>query len=55
MSQQPDERKASDTVTATNDPYDQSATPAATPESERETIIVIPGDRSAVSVWTNIP
>ena len=59
MSQQPDERKASDTVTATNDPYAQ--TPAtqsdqpATPESERETIIVIPGDRSAVSVWTNIP
>ena len=28
---------------------------SAVPESERETIIVIPGDRSEVSVWTNIP
>ena len=56
MSQQPDLHSASTTVTATNAPY---ATPApaqpATPEAERETIIVIPGDRSEVSVWTNIP
>lgn len=28
---------------------------SAVPEAERETIIVIPGDRSEVSVWTNIP
>ena len=55
MSQQPDERRASSTVTAPVDPSAQPETPSATPEAERETIIVIPGDRSEVSVWTNIP
>lgn len=42
MSSQPNEPGAETTL-------------SAVPESERETIIVIPGDRSEVSVWTNIP
>ena len=37
-----------------NNPGEET-TLSAVPEAERETIIVIPGDRSAVSVWTNIP
>ena len=42
MSSQPDNPGAETTL-------------SAVPEAERETIIVIPGDRSEVSVWTNIP
>ena len=42
MSSQPNEPRAETTL-------------SAVPEAERETIIVIPGDRSEVSVWTNIP
>ena len=42
MSSQPNEPGAETTL-------------SAVPEAERETIIVIPGDRSEVSVWTNIP
>ena len=42
MSSQPNEPGAETTL-------------SAGPEAERETIIVIPGDRSEVSVWTNIP
>ena len=42
MSSQPNEPGAETTL-------------SSVPESERETIIVIPGDRSEVSVWTNIP
>ena len=42
MSSQPDKPGAETTL-------------SAVPEAERETIIVIPGDRSEVSVWTNIP
>ena len=42
MSSQPNEPGAETTL-------------SSVPEAERETIIVIPGDRSEVSVWTNIP
>ena len=42
MSSQPNEPRAETTL-------------SAVPEAERETIIVISGDRSEVSVWTNIP
>ena len=42
MSSQPDNPGAETTL-------------SSVPEAERETIIVIPGDRSEVSVWTNIP
>ena len=42
MSSQPNEPGAETTL-------------SAVPEAERETIIVIPGDRSEVSVWTNVP
>lgn len=42
MSSQPDKLGAETTL-------------SSVPEAERETIIVIPGDRSEVSVWTNIP